>query len=265
MHSNGVIEMGLFINIMLELCMEYTVSDLESHLKKDHIKSPLAEYLKEIIYGGNDGIVTTFAVVAGFIGASQGENVLSISYVAVLLFGLANLMADGASMGLGNFLSIRSEKDQYKKELQKELAQMKLNRDLEIEQTKMLLAREGFTKEDSTKLANLYSVNQKYWADFMMRYELKMAKPEENPIYSGFATFLSFIFFGSIPLIPFIFMKESSFVFGYAIIFTFFSLFVLGVIRWQVTRLSFLRSVFEIVFVGGISATIAYYVGTLFK
>ena len=82
----------------------------ENHLKDDHHMGALTTHLKEVVYGGNDGIVTTFAVVAGFSGANLGDHALNLSIIAVLLFGLANLIADGAAMGLGNYLSVRSEK-----------------------------------------------------------------------------------------------------------------------------------------------------------
>jgi vacuolar iron transporter family protein len=100
--------------------MEYSKADLEKHRKEEHSSSPFSTYLKEIVYGGNDGIVTTFAVVAGFAGAQSDTNVATYSFLTVLLFGIANLFADGASMGLGNFLSLRSEQDLYKKEKAKE-------------------------------------------------------------------------------------------------------------------------------------------------
>jgi VIT1/CCC1 family predicted Fe2+/Mn2+ transporter len=62
------------------------------------------KYLAEVIYGANDGIVTTFAVVAGVAGAALSPSI-------VLVLGLANLFADGFSMGMSNYLSRRSEMD----------------------------------------------------------------------------------------------------------------------------------------------------------
>ena len=64
----------------------------------------LQEHLKQIVYGGNDGIVTTFSVVAGFAGYGA-EGAATVGGIAVLLFGLANLFADGTAMGLGEYLS----------------------------------------------------------------------------------------------------------------------------------------------------------------
>jgi len=74
-----------------------------------NIHVSIAKYLKEIVYGGVDGIVTTFAVVAGFTGASSSGLLLDKGYLVVLLFGFANLFADATSMGLGNFLSVRTD------------------------------------------------------------------------------------------------------------------------------------------------------------
>lgn len=71
-------------------------------------ESAPSKYLKELMLGGMDGIVTTFAVVAGFSGA-KSSGVDLIGTTAVLIFGFANLFADATSMGLGNFLSIRSD------------------------------------------------------------------------------------------------------------------------------------------------------------
>ena len=73
----------------------------------------LQEHLKQIVYGGNDGIVTTFSVVAGFAGYGA-EGAATVGGVAVLLFGLANLFADGTAMGLGEYLSSASQADVYR-------------------------------------------------------------------------------------------------------------------------------------------------------
>jgi len=69
-------------------------------------------YLAEIIYGGNDGIITTFAVVSGFSGATiMNDNTLKLSIGIVLLFGFANLFSDALSMSIGNYLSKRAQSD----------------------------------------------------------------------------------------------------------------------------------------------------------
>ena len=130
---------------------------LADHIKNEHNTSPFSTYVKEFVYGGNDGIVTTFAVVAGFSGANIGEHSLNFSILTVLLFGLANLFADGAAMGLGNYLSIRSEQKLYRNYYNKELEETKTSRDYEIEETELLFENQGFSKEDAHSLTKIVS------------------------------------------------------------------------------------------------------------
>lgn len=245
--------------------MRYTQADLEKHLKEEHQQSPFSQYLKEIVYGGNDGIVTTFAVVAGFAGAQAGSQT-GLGYLAVLLFGLANLFADGASMSLGNFLSIRSEQDKYRKEEKKETEEVNKNPHIEKAESIEILKLHGFTYEQGEKIINIYAENKPFWVDFMMKYELEMSDPfDEHPVFSGIATFLSFVGFGAIPLIPFIISPSNKHAFLYAIIATAGALFLLGFLRYRVTKGSVIKSIGEIMLVGGISALVAYFVGTLFR
>ncbi len=68
------------------------------------MRTIIGRYIKDIIYGANDGIVTTFAVVAGSVGAG-------LSVKVILILGFSNLLADGFSMGAGNYLGSRSEKE----------------------------------------------------------------------------------------------------------------------------------------------------------
>ncbi len=237
--------------------------NLHTHLKSEHKISPMLTYLKEIVYGGADGIVTTFAVVAGFAGA-QAEN-SSIPMLSVLLFGFANLFADATSMGLGNFLSMRSEYDAYHSEKSKERNEIRHSREFELEETIELLESRGYTTKDAQEMAHLYAKNEEYWAEFMMREELQLPVPESNAPLTAFITFLSFIFFGFIPLIPYIFIKNSPHTFLYSICATFFALLLLAVLRWQVTKFSFTRSAIETLITGGFSALVAYVVGIFFR
>jgi hypothetical protein len=62
------------------------------------------KYIGDVVYGANDGIITTFAVIAGSAGAS-------LSHSVIIILGFANLVADGISMGASNYLGGKSEKD----------------------------------------------------------------------------------------------------------------------------------------------------------
>jgi len=242
---------------------------LEQHLTEEHSHSGFAGYFKEVIYGGIDGIITTFAVVAGFSGAALSNDVATqLSFMVVLLFGLANLLADGVSMGLGNFLSVRSEQDLYNAARKKEATEIRENTDMEYEETITILMKKGYSETDATAMADLYKKNEAYWVDFMMSHELELSDPRgDNPVVNGFTTFISFLIFGSIPLLPFIFFNsgEPKTVFMYSVIGTFLALIALGLLKWKVVGSKLSQSLMEVVIVGSSAAAIAYYVGTFFE
>lgn len=239
-------------------------SAYREHLRHEHGVGDFASFLREIVYGGNDGIVTTFAVVAGFAGAGA-EGAAAVGAVAVLLFGLANLFADATAMGLGAFLSSRSQRDLYMSNRARELHEIKHNATFERRETVEILMDRGISEEDANAFADLYQRNPEFMADFMMQYELGMDDPrEDNPAMNGAATFISFIIFGSIPLIPYFVAEPSPAVFYASVAATATALVLLGLLRWYVTRENLTRSVGETVLVGGACAVIAYAVGMAF-
>jgi VIT1/CCC1 family predicted Fe2+/Mn2+ transporter len=72
------------------------------HVEPSGAAATARHYIRDLVYGANDGIITTFAVVSGVAGGQ-------LSQLAVLVIGAANLAADGVSMGVGNFLAIRAD------------------------------------------------------------------------------------------------------------------------------------------------------------
>lgn len=235
---------------------------------REKLTSTFSGYFKEVIYGGIDGIVTTFAVVAGGTGAAlSGDETTQLSFVIILLFGLANLFADAASMGLGNFLSVRSEKDLYVVLRERELQNLRENSDLERNKTVKILLEKGFSQEDAHSIAATYCNNEDYWLDFMMQYKHEESDPRgENEVFTGSATFVSFMIFGSIPLLPFMLQEsgDPTTAFIYSSIGTFLALLTLGLLKWRVLGGKFKASIFEVLAVGGTAATLAYFVGTFF-
>ena len=104
-----------------------------------------------------------------------------------------------------------------------------------------------------------------HYADFMMAYELQMADPNrENPILNGLATFVAFICFGIIPLLPYFIYEPINSTFQISVFATFSALVALGLLRYSVIRQNIFRSVGETVLVGGVCAIVAYLVGMAF-
>ncbi|MEI6222494.1 MAG: VIT1/CCC1 transporter family protein [bacterium] len=246
---------------------QYNQQNYQTHLAKEHLRSPITDFIKEIVYGGNDGIVTTFAVVAGFTGANSG-NATTISLLTVLIFGLANLFADGTSMGLGNFLSTRAQQRFYRSEKAKELYEIQHDPASEKTETIYILKARGFNDEQAKQLTNIYAQNESYWAEFMMKYELEMENPEgDNPSLNALVTFLSFIFFGFIPLFPYVFLRElpAQTAFIVSSTATLLALILLGYVRGKMSKEKIWQSIAEVTLIGGSSAIIAFLVGTFFK
>lgn len=245
---------------------EYTEQTFEEHLREEHTGSVFADYLKEIVYGGNDGIVTTFAVVAGFTGANMGaDHMVSLSVLSVLLFGLANLFADGAAMGLGNFLSVRAEKSIYRSHEEKEWREITMNQEMEKKETRFILQKKGFSEEDAHTLTELFAKNPNYWLSFMMTEELALRNPEhESAALNGLATFTSFVVFGFIPILPYLFINDARQSFLWSGVATLSALAILGIFSGWVSGRNRFRTLLETITIGGISASIAFWVGTFF-
>lgn len=72
------------------------------HVDPQGAQAIARHYIRDLVYGANDGLITTFAVVSGVAGGA-------LSHIAVLVIGAANLAADGVSMGAGNLLAIRAD------------------------------------------------------------------------------------------------------------------------------------------------------------
>lgn len=224
----------------------------------------LESYLREIIYGGIDGIVTTFAVVAGFSGAQIfGQEMIPLTFAAVLLFGFANLVADGLSMGLGNYLSVRADKDLYlrrKSELEK-LNELQLRKRLEDTIEAMKLEQGA-----GAPLVQALLIDRELTVKWILENsEGLRGGGDEDPRLTGFATFLSFIVFGAIPIIPYALLDTEPLpAFLITITFTLGALLALGVMRWRISKVNLRMSMIETVGLGSLAAVAAFVVGTLF-
>jgi VIT1/CCC1 family predicted Fe2+/Mn2+ transporter len=154
--------------------------------------TPFSTYLREIVYDPMSSTVPIFAVV---------------------LFGLANLVADGLSMGLGSFLSLRAQQD----------------------------VERGKKSKSYGHILN------------------------EKPLIVGGITFIAFIIFGAIPLLPYFFLGHITDLFPLSIAATAIALLLLGILRATVTKRAPLRGIMETLLVGGISSLAAYLVGSFFR
>lgn len=223
----------------------------------------LRTYLKQIVYGGNDGIITTFAIVAGFAGA-QAHGTAAFGALAVLVFGMANLTADAVSMGMGEFLSGRSNRDLY--HARHAEAQVTAAADPEAAADRLAshLAAQGLAADAARHTADHLATSPALMADLMLRYDHGMEAPDAHRLgIRAWMTFAAFVLFGTIPLLPYVIAPEAAVVFATSLAATAVALSLLGVLRWLATRETLARCVAETLALGGLCAAVAYGAGRI--
>lgn len=215
------------------------------------------KYLPEMVYGSIDGIVTTFAVVAGASGAG-----LSIK-VAVIL-GISNLIADGLSMSIGSFLSKRSEIDNYNKHRQIEEWEMEHLPEVERKEVEDIYRQKGFEGEELEMVVNRIVSNKAVWLDTMMKDELGLMEETKSPFKAGLSTFLAFVVAGSVPLVAYVLTllnEKDANPFMVSSIFTLLAFVLIGAAKNYITHAGWFRSIMETVALGTIAAVAAYLLG----
>ena len=222
----------------------------------------LQDYLGEFVYGGIDGSVTTFAVVAGASGAELSPSV-------IIILGFANLFADGLSMSIGSYLSHQSEKDNYEKHRKIEhweVEHLPHEERAEIQDIYRAMGFEGALLEQVT---DKITENRDRWVNVMMKEELGMMEEPRSSIAIGGATFLSFIVVGLIPLLIYVYDYATGTVspqaFLIASVLTSLAFVVIGWLKATVTQTSRVRAVLETLVLGGTAATLAYWVGDILE
>lgn len=221
------------------------------------------EYISEFVYGGIDGAITTFAVVAGSEGANLGITV-------VIILGLANLIADGFSMSVGNFFSTKAERDTFEKHKATEYWEIENLRDREVEEIREIYTAKGFKGDLLDQVVEVITADKDVWVDTMMKEELELVKDDKTPIKTASVTFISFIVVGSVPLLSYIFADRdftaaNPQLFLYSCILTGVALGVVGALKSIVTEKNILRGVLETLLLGGIAASLAYFVGDVLE
>lgn len=215
------------------------------------------DYLGEFVYGGIDGSITTFAVVAGAAGAD-------LSSAIVLILGFANIFADGFAMSIGAFLSTRSEQHNYDKHKAVEYWEVDNLPDIERQEVREIYQKKGFDGELLEQIVDVLCSDRDRWVDVMMKDELHMIREKRSAFMIGATTFGSFLLVGLIPL--FIYVWDYLFEFNGDLFFTaclltFIAFIIIGFLKSFVTQTNKIKGVLETVLLGAAAAALAYYVG----
>lgn len=219
-------------------------------------------WVADFVYGGIDGAVTTFAVVAGVEGAS-------LSTTIILILGFANLLADGFSMSIGKYLSDKSSIEQYERIREVEYRHLQEKTDHEISEVREILAGYGFKGTDLDKGVEIITSNPDAWVDLMMRNEFNLTQENINPLKGALATFIAFAVIGFIPLFGYTFQTllkmgdEGAFLFTSCA--TLLALFIVGTVKAKFSLKHWFWSGMTTMLIGGFAAGISYLIGYLLR
>lgn len=219
------------------------------------------DYLGEIVYGGIDGSVTTFAVVAGAEGAGLSSSI-------VIILGSANLLADGFSMSVGAYLGAKSERARYDKVKKREYWEVKHTPDEEEGEVREIFTQLGFEGEMLNQVVAKITENEDRWVDVMMKHELELNEEKKAPYRIGLSTFISFFFFGLIPLLTYLsdlFFTINIHLFEVSALLTACVFATIGWLKSYITKTSHLQGTLETLGLGTLAALLAYVAGDVLE
>ena len=234
-----------------DLVSEHSSASIRNRLRHPRGESPLGDFM----LGGVDGVVTTFAVVAGSAGGQ-------LTTVIVIILGIANLIADGFSMAVSNYLGTRASQEEVHQSRSDEEWQISEFPEGEMAEIRQIFEKKGFEGATLDEIVAVISADRKVWVDTMMAEELRLSEISKRPARAALTTFIAFSICGAIPLIPFLGsfgtfdeMFRISTILGAA------TFFILGMGKGWAVGISPLRSGLQTFAVGGAAAALAYAAG----
>jgi vacuolar iron transporter family protein len=220
-------------------------------IRKRLAQGPASNYLRDWIYGGIDGTVTTFAIVSGVVGAE-------LSTAVVLILGFANLLADGFAMAASNYSGTKAERDNYDRILNIERKHIALVPEGESEEIRQIFAAKGFAGGDLDRIVGVITSNPSLWAKTMAVEEYGLSQTVRSPVIAALSTFSAFILCGLVPLVTYL----SEHGLAFCIAGTGATFFTVGAIKSQWSMTAWWRSGIEILVIGMSAAALAFAVGS---
>lgn len=219
-------------------------------------------HLRDVVYGAIDGTVTTFAVASGATGAELGAGV-------ILVLGLSNLLADGFSMAVSNYLGTRVDTDRYEQLRRIEGEHIDRVPEGEREEVRQIYAAKGFTGDDLERAVAIITADRERWIETMLREEHGVPDALPSPVRAGTLTFLAFVVVGLLPLLPFLVEVAEPALLSAPILWSasLTAVAFAGTGWWKASasQLGRARSVTETLVLGGAAALIAFSVGALLR
>jgi predicted membrane protein (TIGR00267 family) len=218
-------------------------------------KTSSGGFLRNVVYGFNDGLTANFGLVAGVIGAATVNQ-----HQAVVVAGVAGLIADALSMGSSGYLASKSEREVYEYEISMEKAEVELMPEIERDELAIIYEAKGMDKESAHTIATRIMADPQLMLKEQVQEELKIGEFSMSPFREGWLTGLATAFGAAIPVFPFLIWHGTT-----AIVISFtvsmLSHFIVGAARSMFTGRGVFRSGFDMFVVGVGVAAVGYFFG----
>jgi VIT1/CCC1 family predicted Fe2+/Mn2+ transporter len=214
------------------------------------------EIVRDVVIGMADGLTVPFALAAGLSGAVATTSI-------IVTAGFAEIVAGSIAMGLGGYLAGKSDVEHYDSEYKREIYEIDHMLEHEKDEVVEILENYGLTREESIPIVESLAARPKDFADFMMRFELGLEKPNpKRALQSGGTIGGAYIFGGLIPLAPYILFDEIYPALLWSVSITVIALFVFGYIKGTFTGTKPLKSAVQTCLIGSVAAATAYLVAS---
>ncbi len=224
-------------------------SGKDSHNEMD------GEWLRDLIFGGQDGLVNVLGLVLGVATATSDARI-------VIIAGLAAMFAEGISMGAVAYTASKATMEFYEREKKRELREIKKIPHEEKEEVKRIYYRKGFRGKQLEMIVQKLTANRERWLQVIMEEELKLQNPRETPLQSAVIVTIAALVGALFPLIPFfIFPVQTAAIIS--VPFSLIVLFLAGSIKGRFTKVVWWRSGLELALIGTGAALVGFAIGKL--
>jgi len=212
-------------------------------------------FLRNVVYGFNDGLTANFGLVAGVIGAEVGAHV-------VLISGVAGMIADALSMGSSGYLAAKSEQEVYAHEIATEREEIRLMPEVEEEELALVYQAKGIEPARARQMAADVMRDPERALEEKVREELKIGEAHATPLREGWVTGVATAVGAFIPVAPFLVLDGAA-AMWVAFALAMLSHFGVGAARSLFTGRGLFRSGLDMFVVGLGVAVVGYFVGDL--
>lgn len=240
--------------------MEHKIENHHTHNPEfiHHTSNPFAHYIRDIVFGIEDGIVSTLGALTGIAVGSREQSI-------VLLAGFVIIAVESISMGIGSYLSRRSEEDVKERKLNEEQSEIERYPTEECEELLTLYCRDGWPKSIAQKMTETAAADPKLMLKEMALRELRILPSHgSHSINGGLAMFVSYIVGGLIPLAAYLALPIANAI-PLSIVISLIGLFCLGAVTTHFTKQSSLASGLRMLAIGGIALIVGVTVGFIMK